>query len=76
MKRPAGRRRILTAITILAIAVTLSGCGRYGSPVRMAPAAGTNSTSVEDDDVTGTDENTDRKTDQKTREPSDRSSEK
>lgn len=42
----------------------------------MAPAAGTNSTSVEDDDVTGTDENTDRKTDQKTREPSDRSSEK
>jgi len=31
-------RRILAVITILAIAGTLSACGRYGNPVRVAPA--------------------------------------
>jgi len=32
-------RRLLVMITILAIAGTLSACGRYGSPVRSSPVA-------------------------------------
>jgi len=37
--RPSMFWRAGAMITILAIAGTLSACGRYGSPVRVAPAA-------------------------------------
>ena len=36
-RRPGGHWKI-AIITILAIAGTLSSCGRYGKPVRAAPA--------------------------------------
>jgi hypothetical protein len=36
--RLPGGRRTIAIITILAIAGTLSSCGRYGKPVRVAPA--------------------------------------
>jgi predicted small lipoprotein YifL len=48
------RRRILAdfalaSVTILAIVGTLSSCGRYGSPVRVAPAAETTAEPLEEE---------------------------
>ena len=48
------RRRLLAdfalaSVTILAIVGTLSSCGRYGSPVRVAPAAETTAEPLEEE---------------------------
>jgi len=37
MTLPTWARRLACIVTILAIAGTLSACGRYGSPVRVVP---------------------------------------
>jgi hypothetical protein len=42
---------VISIITILAIAGTLSSCGRYGKPVRVAPATDTTDLASEDEDA-------------------------
>jgi hypothetical protein len=65
MSRSALRHCLIAIVTILAIVGTLSSCGRYGSPVRAAPAA-------EVDDSAGVTNSTEESAE----EPSDRSSRK
>ena len=42
---------MISIITILAIAGTLSSCGRYGKPLRVAPATDTTDLAAEDEDA-------------------------
>jgi hypothetical protein len=42
---------VISIITFLAIAGTLSSCGRYGKPVRVAPATDTTDLAAEDEDA-------------------------
>ncbi len=62
---------LIAIVTILAIVGTLSSCGRYGSPVRVAPVA-------EVDDSAGitysTEESTEKSSEESIEEPSDKSS--
>jgi len=44
--QPRGLLRLGAVITILSIAGTLCGCGRYGSPVRVVPTETTNSEAI------------------------------
>ena len=54
LRFPRGRLAIVI-ITILAIAGTLSACGRYGRPVRVAPATDTIDLAVEDENAASAD---------------------
>lgn len=49
-RAPGGVFAVVVAIvTIFAIAGTLSACGRYGSPVRVAPVADTTAEPIEEE---------------------------
>ena len=54
LRLPRGRLATLI-ITILAITGTLSACGRYGRPVRVAPATDTIDLAAEDEDAASAD---------------------
>ena len=54
LRFPRGRLKTLI-ITILAITGTLSACGRYGPPVRVAPASDTIDLAAEDADAASAD---------------------
>lgn len=54
LRFPRGRLAILI-ITILAITGTLSACGRYGRPVRAAPATDTIDLTAEDEGAASAD---------------------
>ena len=54
LRFPRGRLAIVI-ITILAITGTLSACGRYGRPVRVAPATDTIDLAVEDENAASAD---------------------
>ena len=81
MSRSALRHCLIAIVTILAIVGTLSSCGRYGNPVRVAPAAEVDDSagvtnSTEESTKESTKESTETSTEVSAEEPSDRSSRK
>jgi hypothetical protein len=77
MSRSALRHCLIAIVTILAIVGTLSSCGRYGNPVRVAPAAEVDdSAGVTNSTEESTEESTETSTEESAEEPSDRSSRK